>query len=112
MGDGVLVYQGARAYGEADLANEDDGEDTKGNDTNDEGAKVTLSSYDNTTYYCGRYIGNLPGSDGNCGPTDGPQCPSCKRYQQKVNGDVFCDQGHLCELIPAWCAGCCDRCNA
>ena len=28
-------------------------------------------------FYCGRYIGNLPGSDGNCGPNNGPQCQDC-----------------------------------
>jgi len=29
--------------------------------------------------YCGKYYGteNLPGSDGYCGPHDGPQCHNC-----------------------------------
>jgi len=35
------------------------------------------------TYYCGRVLGvqAIPGSDGRCGPIDGPQCSSCKRFQ-------------------------------
>jgi hypothetical protein len=33
------------------------------------------------TLYCGRYVGNLPGSDGRCGPTNGPNCPDCKDYK-------------------------------
>ena len=34
-------------------------------------------------YYCGRHLGRaaIPGSDGRCGPTNGPQCQSCIRYQ-------------------------------
>ena len=34
-------------------------------------------------YYCGRVIGRerLPGSDGQCGPTNGPQCEECKAHQ-------------------------------
>ena len=34
-------------------------------------------------YYCGRNVGNLPGSDGRCGPTAGPACNDCKDF--KVN---------------------------
>lgn len=32
------------------------------------------------TLYCGRYIGasNLPGSDGSCGPSNGPSCQDCQ----------------------------------
>jgi hypothetical protein len=32
------------------------------------------------TLYCGRVLGKaaIPGSDGRCGPTNGPQCPDCK----------------------------------
>jgi len=39
-----------------------------------------------TDYYCGIYIGNLalPGSDGYCGPTNGPQCKSCYLYQNHL----------------------------
>jgi hypothetical protein len=34
-------------------------------------------------YYCARIIGveRLPGSDGQCGPNNGPQCDECKAYQ-------------------------------
>jgi hypothetical protein len=52
---------------------------------NDEGADVALSSrsgYEHL-YYCSRRLGRaaIPGSDGQCGPNDGPQCESCRRYQ-------------------------------
>mmetsp|Transcript_121240 Transcript_121240/g.388353 ORF Transcript_121240/g.388353 Transcript_121240/m.388353 type:complete len:195 (-) Transcript_121240:89-673(-) len=34
-------------------------------------------------FYCGRNLGagTIPGSDGRCGPSNGPQCASCKRYK-------------------------------
>ena len=52
---------------------------------NDEGAEVALSTcirYTNL-FYCNRLLGRapLPGSDGRCGPDDGPQCRSCLRFQ-------------------------------
>ena len=33
-----------------------------------------------SNYYCGRRLGTsvIPGSDGQCGPNNGPQCPDCK----------------------------------
>ena len=33
-------------------------------------------------YYCGRQLGveAIPGSDGRCGPYDGPQCQGCQAY--------------------------------
>jgi len=35
----------------------------------------------NNSYYCGRKLGTdkIPGSDGQCGPNNGPSCASCKR---------------------------------
>ena len=41
------------------------------------GAPVFLSD---DSYYCGRELGEdmIPGSDGQCGPSNGPQCPDCK----------------------------------
>ena len=35
--------------------------------------------------YCGRFVGEeaLPGSDGQCGPDDGPQCADCRQQQQQ-----------------------------
>ncbi len=35
------------------------------------------------TFYCARIIGRdrLPGSDGQCGPNNGPQCADCRAYQ-------------------------------
>ena len=50
---------------------------------NDEGAPMAMSSTLSTTkYYCGRKLGvnRIPGSDGHCGPNNGPQCPSCQRW--------------------------------
>lgn len=37
------------------------------------------------TLYCGRFLGKtaIPGSDGRCGPTNGPQCQSCKDSQAR-----------------------------
>lgn len=34
-------------------------------------------------FYCGRFLGahRIPGSDGRCGPRNGPQCPSCQKFQ-------------------------------
>jgi len=36
-----------------------------------------------TVLYCGRRLGKsaIPGSDGYCGPSDGPQCADCKTLQ-------------------------------
>merc|ERR1711920_1130723 len=52
---------------------------------NDEGAAVKLGTWAGFTskYYCARVLGPnaIPGSNGRCGPTNGPQCPSCKRFQ-------------------------------
>ncbi|CAJ1376567.1 unnamed protein product [Effrenium voratum] len=60
-------------------------ESFKASHVNDEGCQVlrgTGESY-RGTYYCGRVLGvrAIPGSDGRCGPADGPQCNSCKRFQ-------------------------------
>ena len=36
------------------------------------------------TYYCGRRLGReiIPGSDGQCGPNNGPSCPDCRLLKQ------------------------------
>ena len=49
---------------------------------NDEGFPATLGDGAGR-YYCGRTLGDdvIPDSDGVCGPTGGPQCPSCRRLQ-------------------------------
>jgi hypothetical protein len=53
---------------------------------NDEGNPVKLGDDDypgykgSDKYYCGQ-IRAIPGSDGLCGPTSGPQCGSCLRFQ-------------------------------
>mmetsp|Transcript_60060 Transcript_60060/g.113218 ORF Transcript_60060/g.113218 Transcript_60060/m.113218 type:complete len:225 (-) Transcript_60060:117-791(-) len=48
---------------------------------NDEGALLMISY--NGLFYCGRQLGEaaVPGSDGYCGPNNGPQCASCMRWQ-------------------------------
>ncbi len=48
---------------------------------NDEGNPVKLSPDPAHAhkYYCGQKR-PIPGSDGRCGPTNGPQCPSCVRF--------------------------------
>lgn len=56
-----------------------------GGRANDEGAPVALGTAEGYKYhwYCGRDLGRdaIPGSDGRCGPLDGPQCQSCKKFQ-------------------------------
>jgi hypothetical protein len=39
--------------------------------------------------YCGKWVGvqNLPGSDGQCGPLNGPQCEECNNMQRKAPAD-------------------------
>eukprot|EP00756_Hemistasia_phaeocysticola_P011012 Hpha_TRINITY_DN15076_c5_g5::TRINITY_DN15076_c5_g5_i1::g.124934::m.124934 len=63
---------------------------------NDEGVVVKLgrraigmSSDGSVTFYCGRHFGRqaLPRSDGRCGPNNGPQCLSCKRFQSTLRND-------------------------
>ena len=61
-----------------------------GMDVNDEGAVVKLGNdqykdigHDGShKYYCGRRM-PIPGTDGQCGPSGGPQCKSCLRFQEK-----------------------------
>ena len=40
-------------------------------------------------FYCGRFLGSdaIPGSDGRCGPTAGPACASCSRFQASLVND-------------------------
>jgi hypothetical protein len=46
--------------------------------------------------YCNRFVGRLPGSDGRCGPTNGPQCSVCSLGpNDKVNNKV------AAQVIPA-----------
>lgn len=46
-------------------------------------------------FYCGRNLGTdlIPGSNGRCGPGDGPQCPDCRASQDpskmKLNADGY-----------------------
>lgn len=55
---------------------------------NDEGAPVQRSTLAGHTHlwYCSRSLGMdaLPGSDGCCGPNDGPQCWACEKYKPGV----------------------------
>ena len=60
---------------------------------NDEGNQVSLGDdsfpghIGSDKYYCGQRR-QIPGSDGQCGPTAGPQCASCLRYQNAHSGDA------------------------
>merc|ERR1719491_2491933 len=57
---------------------------------NDEGADVCrgLDEKCNHLFYCSRYLGKtaIPESDGRCGPSNGPQCSSCQRFQASKGG--------------------------
>ena len=59
-------------------------------DVNDEGNPVKPSPLPahGHQYYCGQQR-PIPGSDGRCGPTNGPQCPSCVRFTQ-VKSQALC----------------------
>jgi len=61
-------------------------ESFKAYNVNDEGCTVLRGSGEGYRgqYYCGRVLGikAIPGSDGRCGPVDGPQCLSCQRFQK------------------------------
>lgn len=46
--------------------------------TNDEGAPVVALGNESGRLYCGRKLG-----EGQCGPHSGPQCGSCKRFQDE-----------------------------
>ena len=61
--------------------------------SNDEGAPVVRGRQWTSHYYCGRMLGReaIPGSDGRCGPSDGPQCASCKRLQAAVKAGTLSD---------------------
>ena len=62
-----------------------------GDPLNDAGVPMNLgqsvAGYDGSrTFYCGRKLGDrvIPGSDGQCGPTSGPQCPDCRDAQKRM----------------------------
>ena len=69
--------------------------------TNDEGAAVKMSQQ---LYYCGRQLGReaIPNSDGGCGPTNGPQCASCKRFAAPKPIKVTLKAGQGGKQL-AWC---------
>ena len=60
---------------------------------NDEGHQVSFGEdsfagyIGSDKYYCGQRR-EIPGSNGQCGPTCGPQCASCLRYQNAHSGDA------------------------
>lgn len=58
---------------------------------NDEGAAVSLGTECYDTYYCNRLMGlaAMPGSDGRCGPQNGPQCLSCGRLQDEQRFSIL-----------------------
>ena len=67
---------------------------------NDEGFEMKFG--EGGILYCGRNLGKaaIPGSDGVCGPHDGPQCNSCKRYliPAPPGTKVYAVLGHGCDV--------------
>ena len=67
---------------------------------NDEGARVATGCDADCAHlwYCGRRLGRsaIPGSDGCCGPSNGPQCGSCLRFQ-RAHGPA---DGRLANVSP------------
>jgi hypothetical protein len=66
---------------------------------NDDGVAVNWSKQSGhcNKVFCGRHLGRhaIPGSDGQCGPNNGPPCDSCKRYAKDVSDVVLCQTtGH------------------
>ena len=62
-----------------------------GEKRNDEGHLVAVGRGScNDRYYCGRHLGRAAprGSDGQCGPNDGPPCQSCKRFGSGVSASA------------------------
>ena len=55
-----------------------------------------MSSYTVPKRYCGRIVGieNLPGSDGQCGPHNGPSCIDCLR--RMIQLDWFSSESFVC----------------
>ena len=47
-------------------------------------------------YYCGKEA--LPGSDGQCGPNSGPQCTSCRTFQQQSGRTALYLSAHMGHL--------------
>ena len=80
-------------------------------------------------YYCSRRLGVtvIPGSDGQCGPSNGPQCPDCKGFTRGADPAIRSRRhGHPLSLVgdsrrrSAYCDVCrasgscayfCDACN-
>ena len=58
-------------------------DDTSGLPVNRANVPVALGTKSGSkSYYCGRRLGLdlIPGSDGQCGPNNGPQCPDCNGF--------------------------------
>jgi len=77
---------------------------------NDEGADVARGTVGvaQRFYYCARAL-PIPGTDGVCGPNNGPQCASCLKFQQNKARWPFLP--HMFALHPAlklgqWVAPC------
>mmetsp|Transcript_9194 Transcript_9194/g.9265 ORF Transcript_9194/g.9265 Transcript_9194/m.9265 type:complete len:505 (+) Transcript_9194:80-1594(+) len=61
-------------------------------------------------YYCGRRLGSraIPGSDGRCGPQNGPQCRDCRGFTrlnppppcEVLESVLRCESHHLMHQIP------------
>jgi len=75
-------------------------------DLNDDGYPVKRSTNANACFrfYCGR-PGVVAGTGGQCGPIEGPQCPSCQRLQESFQTYYINDEG--CQLRPGKTKGYC-----
>jgi hypothetical protein len=76
----VKVYQLGVAL-TAEVAAKGSSTPTDGLSLNRAGAAVaTRHGFSSRSVYCCRHLGKdaIPGSDGTCGPTDGPQCSDCR----------------------------------
>lgn len=77
-------------------------------------AGVFGSASSATLYYCGQ-LRDIPGSDGRCGPNNGPQCASCVEFQKKNASKLAqhqmitcaaCGTKKMMSRIGATCATC------
>lgn len=67
---------------------------------NDAGVPMKKPGEGARKFYCGRNLGAsvIPGSDGRCGPNNGPQCPDCKNAQKRIDAGGATKLGHVVDF--------------